>query len=333
MQATQYLKAPASFPTGPIVAASGQDRFLKQMVIAAVCELVLGSAGDDELGLKRISGKTADLAGVLDELLMVSMWSPRQVVLVDDADEFVTRCRSGLEQYLERPAKKSVLLLDVKTWPATTRLAKKTAAIGLPVDCSTLKPAEAVTYLGELCRQRHDKKIDRQAAQILVELAGTDLGLLDQELAKLAAFVGTQPGIDASAVKTLVGGWKAETTWKMLDEVRAGRLAEALQLLDKLLHANEPPLKLMGGINHSFRPLALATELSRQGTPLPAALAEAGVKYQVNEAVACLRRIGRARAERIFQSLLRADLDLKGGSVLPERLLMERLIVHLSGRM
>lgn len=332
MNATEFLNSPADHKIGPIVALFGSERFLKQAVLQAVCELVLGSANDDELGLKRIPAKGADLARVTDELLTVSMWSPRQVVLVEDADDFVTAFRAGLEQYLERPAKKSVLVLDVLKWPSNTRLAKKTASIGLPVDCAPLKPAELPAYLAEICRKRHGKKIDRQAVQLMVELAGTNLGLLDQELGKLAAFVGNQPGIDASAVQTLVGGWKAETTWKMLDAVRSGQVGVALALLDKLLLAGEHPLKLMGGINFSYRPLAQAAELSRQGMPLAAALSEAGVKpFQINEAAAYLRRIGRARAEKIYQWLQRADLDLKGGSVLPERVIMERLMLQLAG--
>src|SRR5690606_30795737 len=142
---------------------------------------------------------------VVDSLLTISMWSPRQMVLVEDADEFVTNYREGIERYLERPAKKSVLVLEVKSWPSNTRLAKKAAAIGLPLDCAPLKGAELLGWLSEQCRAKHGKKIDRAAAQLLVELAGTELGLLDQELAKLAAFVGQAPDIGSEVVEKLVG--------------------------------------------------------------------------------------------------------------------------------
>ena len=45
-----------------------------------------------------------------------------------DADEFVTKYRGPLEKYFEKPARKSVLVLNVKTWAKTTRLAKQVAA-------------------------------------------------------------------------------------------------------------------------------------------------------------------------------------------------------------
>lgn len=332
MQATVFLKAPEKQPTGPAVVLYGGERFLKQECLKVVTRLVLGGDGD-ELALTKLPGASVDLKTVVDTLLTVSMWSPRQLVLVEDADDFVSTYRDGLEKYLERPAKKSVLVLDVKSWPSNTRLAKKVTSVGLPLECASLKGAELSTCLTEMARSRHGKKLDRAAAQLLVELAGSELGLLDQELAKLAAYVGDNPAIDAAAVEKLVGGWKTETTWKMLDAVRDGQLGTALELLDKLLTSGEHPLKLLGGINFVYRPIARATELSRQGIPLAEALTQAGVKpFTIQPVTAYLRRVGRPRAERLLGWLEQADLDLKGASQLPDRAIVERLLVQLSGK-
>ena len=332
MLAIDYLDAPAKHQTGPIVVVYGKERFLKLEAIKQVAKGVLGPDADD-LGLTRLPGQDADLKTVVDSLLTVSMWNPRQVVLVEDADEFVSNFREGLEAYLGRPAKKSVLILDVKSWPSTTRLYKKVVAVGLPLDCGELKGAALLNWIAKACHNRHGKKIDRQAIGLLVELAGTELGLIDQELAKLAAYVGAAPSIDTTAVEKLVGGWKTETTWKMLDAVRDGQMSIAWELLDKLLTAGEPSLRLLGGVNYTFRPLGKATELSRQGKPLPEALAAGGVKpFNVQQMIPYLKRIGRPRAERILTCLLAADLDLKGASALPDRIIVERLLAQLAGK-
>jgi DNA polymerase III subunit delta len=331
MHTTAWLKDPSAQNIGPVAVLYGAERFLKQHALEELRRQILGP-DDDEVAVTRFAGETIDLRSVVDALLTVSMWSPRQIVLVEDADDFVSNFRDGLEKYLDRPAKKSVLILDVKSWPASTRLAKKTLQIGLPLDCNALKPAELTAWLVDWCKRRYERKIGRDAAQRMIELAGTSFGLLDQELAKLTSYVGEAGTIDTGTVEKLVGGWKAETTWKMLDAVRDGRIDLALPMLDKLLVAGEHPLKLLGGINYVFRPLVQATEISRRGTALNAALAQAGVKsFQLAAFEQYLRRIGRVRAEKIGHFLLQADLDAKGAGNLPDRVGMERLLVQLAG--
>ena len=260
------------------------------------------------------------------------MWGDRRLVLVDDADDFVSKHRAALEKYLQQPAKKSILVLDVKSWPKNTRLAKAVAKIGLDIECKALSGRELSNWLTEVCEEEHGKQISRDAIALLVELAGVDLGLLDQELSKLVAYVGDAKRIGADDVRALVGGWKAETTWTMLDAVRDGRLGTALTCLDKLLVAGEAPQRILGGISFVFRRVAQATEISRQGVPLNAALRQAGVfPRDVGPSEAYLRRIGRRRAEQIYPLLLTADGDLKGSSRAPLRLQLERLLIELSG--
>jgi DNA polymerase-3 subunit delta len=97
--------------------------------------------------------------------------------------------------------------------------------------------------------------------------------------------------------------------------------------------AGEPALKILGGMTFVFRKLARAVELSQQGTTLASALQQAGVfPKEVSNCERYLRRIGRAKAERLLQCLLEADGNLKGGNRLPERLQLERLLVQLRGQ-
>lgn len=333
MHATAFLKAPDKQPTGPVVALFGKQRYLKHAALAALSQVVLGGEEDDDISRTQFAGKDLELKTVLDELSTVSMWGDKRLVVIDEADEFVTANRPALENYVQNPAKKSVLVLDVKTWSKTTRLAKAVAKMGLAIDCSELSGGELVRWLSESAQTQHGKTLRRDAAALMVELAGNELGLLEQELAKLAAYVGDKDLIDAESVSSLVGGWKAETTWAMVDALRGGNLGLAIKHLDKLLTGGEAPQRILGGLNFVFRKLAQATEAARQGINLNLALKQTGVfPRDINGSAQYLRRIGRPRAERLFNRLLQADSDMKGGSRLNERMQLERLLVDLSGK-
>ena len=330
MHAVDFLKDPAKHETGPMAVVYGAQRYLKQAAFAALAKHVLGE--QDDPAVVRFDGKMADWKTVSDELLMVSMWGDRKLVVVEDADDFVTKNRPLLEKYLEKPAKKSVVVLDLKSFPANTKLAKAVAKLGLPIECSELKGAALERWLADTASQKYGKKLPRDAASLIPELAGNDLALLDQELSKLASYVGDRPQIAAEDVAKLVGGWRAQTTWEMIDALQDGQLGIALHHLDKLLAAGHAPQMVLGGITHVYRKLAAATELSRQGMNLNAALKQAGVFWSsIDPSARYLKRIGRPRAERFHELLLAADAGMKGSSRLPERVILESLLVQLSG--
>ena len=205
------------------------------------------------------------------------MFASSRLVVVEDADDFVTKYRELLEAYCLKPASRSVLVIDCKSWKSNTRLAKKIAESGLELDCGELAAGPLQKWIVDYTAAEHGKQINRDSASLLVELAGTGLGQLSQELAKLASFVGDRPQIKTDDVRQLVGGWRAEETWTMTNAVRDGNPELALTCLSKLLHAGEAAPKILGGLIYVFKKFAIATEISRRKIPLPVALKEAGV--------------------------------------------------------
>lgn len=333
MHATDFLKEPETHAHVGVAVLCGPETHLRSQARKALTAMLCGDAGDDsDLGLTVFNGKDADYKSVSDELLTVSMFGDQRVVVIEDADDFVSKNRAQLERYVEKPARKATLILDVKSWPKNTKLAKKVVTSkGLTIECTELSGAALQRWVTELASE-YEKKISRDAVAVLVQLAGSSLGLLRQEVEKLANYVGDLDRITPEDVRTLVGGWKADTTWTMLNAARDGQIDDALECLDKLLAAGEAPQRILGGINHTFRKIAHATESSRAGKPLSAAIKDAGVFFRETSAVErYLRKIGRPQAELILHRLAKADRNMKGGSRMPDRFQLEQLLIALSG--
>jgi DNA polymerase-3 subunit delta len=122
----------------------------------------------------------------------------------------------------------------------------------------------------------------------------------------------------------------------MLDTALDGDAGGAMLHLERLLAAGEQPIAVLGQISASLRRLAAATRLVLQAEAagrkiaLPEALERAGLRpFLLSKAERQLRRLGRHRGARLYRWLLEADLDLKGASAVPPRLILERLIVRL----
>jgi DNA polymerase III subunit delta len=330
MHATEILSAKETFSSVPVIVLYGTERYLKLEVL----KKIPGCHGEQEsdASLTRVAGKDADFRNLMTELMTVSMFGDQRIVLVEDADEFVTAHRPALEKYVARPAKSSILILDMKTFQKTTKLFKAVESVGLAVECSELTGAVLIKWIRRIAEDEYGKTLDRDAAALVVQLAGDSLGLLQQEIGKLASLVGDSPAITTDDVTRVVGGWRLETTWEMLAAVRDNHVDKAIDTLDHLILAGEAPQRVLGATTYTFRKLAEATEAARTGTPLAEALRRAGVRpADAAPTEQYLRRMGYERASRILQWLAEADHDMKGGSRVDPKILLERLFMRLSG--
>jgi len=335
LHVTEFLLNPTQSEFGPVVVLHGDDRYMKQEAIKAIEPIVLGE--EEDTSITRFDGKRLqnDLSpsALFDELKTVSMWGDKRLVIVDEAEKFVTAYRARLEKYLEAPSKSSLLILDVRSWSKATRLAKLVAKIGLDLECKELKGVQLAKWISDTAGQVHQKQISRDAALLLIEMVGSQCGQIHQELEKLSTFVGDQPRISPDDIRAVVGGWKAETTWAMTGAIRDGNIGNALSYLDNLLVAGEAPQKILGGLTFVWRKYFKAAQLAVQGIPLKQALKEAGVfPRDIDPSDRYLRRLSRQRAEKISHWLLETDLNLKGNSRLAPRLELERLLFLLSGK-
>ena len=352
LHATEYLKQPAKFPPKPVCVLFGGDAFLKSQAFRQLRKALLDGAGgktsvagrstddtaDAEFSLTRFDGNQATFPIVLRELAMMTMFGDGQrVVVVEDADAFVTRFRGEWEEYAAAPSRTSTLILLVGTFPANTRLYKIVESSGLLVDCAPLGEKAIPQWLVGWTLTAHRLHCDIAAAELLVDLVGTELGLLDQELSKLALVVEKGGKLTAATVQDNVGSWRTRTTWEMLDLALAGNVPEAIRQLDMLLQAGENPVGVLAQVAFSLRRLAAATQLildaEQQGKriPLTAALEQTGInRFFLQKSETQLKRLGRHRGAKLLDWLLKADLDLKGDSRVSPRILIEQLILKIA---
>src|SRR6516162_920942 len=103
MDSLAFLQRTPAGPPQPIYVLHGDEDFLKRQVLAAVRQRLLGD-DPDSMGFSTLAGETATFAGVHDDLETLPFLSARRLVVVEQADPFVTKYRAALEGYLAKPA-------------------------------------------------------------------------------------------------------------------------------------------------------------------------------------------------------------------------------------
>jgi DNA polymerase-3 subunit delta len=315
----------------PYYFLTGDEEFLKRQVVAKLRALIFGADGD-EFGLSTHTGDKAVFATIRNELETSPFLSPRRLVVIEQADLFVTNYRAALEKYVTEPVPTATLVLAVKSLPATTHLAKLVDSAATVV-CK----APAAYKLPQWCvgwaASQHQKKLALPAAQLLVDLTGPEMGLLDQELTKLAVYVGASPSIETADVDKLVGRSREEETFKIFEAIGSGQMGAALAILDDLFDQGDDAHRILGAFSYQLRRLAQIARLNEGGSSLVAAFEQLKIHlFQRPKYDQQLRHLGPARIHQLYTWLLETDLGLKGFSQLPPRTLMERLAVRLAQR-
>ncbi len=328
MEVELFLKNQAKFEVQPVYVITGSEDFLRRKAGAVLKSKILND--NIELGLASFIGDKSSFAEVREEITTLSFFGGKRMAWVEQADDFVSKNRSSLEKYVQAPSSNGVLILETSSWPSNTKLAKMLGKDSL-ITCEAPTRKDAlVSWCIQQAKNSHGKPIANDAASLLVELIGSDLGRLDQEIAKLSCFAFDNPTINVSDVDKLVGLGHVETVWILFDYIGQGNQKEAFKLLFELFEQGEDPMKILGAFSAQLRKLASAGRLVIQGKPMAFAIEKAGFfNFTRTGAETQLRKLGRKKIVQVLSWLTETDLGMKGGSQIPPRALIERLLTRL----
>ena len=313
----------------PVYAIVGQDRFLRRAALTPVLR-DLGD-GADSLGPTRVDGAETELADVLDEVRTLSLLGDRRIVIVDDADSFISDNRKQLEKYCSSPSETSALILICNSLPRNQRLYKIINQHGRVIVCEAPKPWAIAGWISSRARETYGKRVSAPCATALREHTGDSLGALDSELAKLAAFVGSRAEITPADVDALVGQHREEKVFAVMDAMSAGDTGKALERWEQVWATDRAaPGRAIAGLAWGVRQLFEARRDMDKGVPV-AALAK---RMHTNDTAALQRRLKRVSIQRLenqLSDLCAADHAVKVG-LSTVNIAVEKFIVTHSRR-
>lgn len=310
----------------PVYALVGADAFLQLQALANIIRAM-------PKGIQRndFDGERAELSAVLDELRSFSMFGPGKVVVVTSADAFLTRYREQLETYVEKPSSSATLVLRLNSLPANQRIYKAIAKVGKVESCEP--PKDLARWAIDRGQSTHGIALQTDAARLLADMIGDDMGRLDNELAKLALTVdGTK--VAAADVAAGVAFQREREMSELTAAVASGKSAEAIRRWRQLLQADpSSEFRAVTWLTIWATNVRKALAMRRSGMA-PPAIAQAlrlwprDTQQAFFETAASIGETGAARAVR---ELAEVDLHSKSG-VGSAATNVERFILSLAVR-
>ena len=276
------------------------------------------------------SGSRAVITDILDELRILPFLAQKRVVIVKDADKFVSDNRSLLEDYFDNPCITGVLVLTVSTWPASTKLAKKLSPEGKLINVTSPKawqlPARLVGYAADA----HKKKIGKDAAELVVELTGDNLARLYGEIDKLAIYVGSKDSISICDVESLIGHNRFFSAFEVIDCCLTGQVEKAVgRLRDMFAKDREAEYTVIGAFAYHIRRMFNAKVMLEKGQRTDAIAQQINIRSHKEQFFSQVRSLSLHRIGSLIEKLANIDYAVKTGRAKVQEE-MEDLVLRLA---
>lgn len=312
----------------PVVVVTGGDDTLRS---AAVREVVADALGGDDpsLAVADFGGDDYEVAAVVDAARTPPFLSERRVVVARDVGRFGADELAPLIGYLADPLDTTTLVLVAGGGRLSSRLTKAAKEAGGRTVATDVPTGRG---RGEWLTRRLKEApvtLDAPARELVDRHLGEDLGRLPGLLDVLVAVHGQGARLGPDDVAPLLGEAGSVAPWDLTDAIDAGRTADALEALHRMLGAGgRHPLQLLATLHGHYTAML---RLDGAAVGPDEAADRLGIHpFRARKALEQGRRLGSEGVHRAIRLLAQADLDLKGESGLPPEVVLDVLVARLS---
>ena len=239
-----------------VYAFFGEEDRLKEEAVAALTKHVVEPDFAD-FDMEALDAGTHTADDILASLAQAPFGSERRFVVVKGMELWRERGKSGdaerLAEGLSRQPDATCLVLVVaaedeeerRKTAVTTKLDNAVKKFGAMVACRGLKGDALLAWVNGRVKQE-GKRIDSGAAEQLIENAGTEMLVLEQEIIKLVCYCGDREMITSRDVGMVVAASPEDVMFTTVEAITKRQTDRALLLLAEL-HRYDPKPQAVAG--------------------------------------------------------------------------------------
>ncbi len=314
----------------------GPDGFSRNEKIAELKNSV-GDPTTADFNIVTLDGHTLKLGEIQHHAGTIPFLAAKRLVIVTGYLKTLsdkTEAQQALIAYITQlPPTTDLVLVESETLPASH-----------PVLKAANKAKATITHFAGLTKSNlypwiiervtaQQNTIEPKATELLAQLVGPNLHLLNNEIEKLALYVNGERPITKADVELLVPYTEEADRFGMSNAIGQRNAQRAYDQLHKDLDDGKNPMAILGGIAAQIRALLEVKDMAERGmTPKDIAQAKGwrsdyAAKMRLREAA----NFSIARLEQILDMLLEFDLAIKTGRM-SNQLALDILIARLCAR-
>ena len=314
----------------------GEEAYLKKNYSDKITAKITDK--DDIFAYSKFSFN-CELQDVYDAVMQIPITSDRKCVVLEDYD-FENCPKSDFDRLLELVSEIPDTATLIMRFDAikieskkNQKLSKLVAAIekngGIAVKLDQRKPPELAKMLVAGALKR-GSKMDLSTAKYLIETAGSDINLLQNELLKLCAFkkggIITKQTVYEVSVKTI-----ESSVYNLSKNILACNIEQSLSTLSELYFMRIEPMVIlytMAGVYIDMFRVYSAKSVGGGIDDVKRVYGYKGKEFLLDKAAAGLRNFDFKKLSLSLKAIAKADNSLKSFGA-DDRIVLEELIIRL----
>jgi DNA polymerase-3 subunit delta len=313
----------------PLYLLVGPERYLRRVAVREITDAALSATLIREFNESSFSLLTDSVQSAIAAAEQLPMMSERRVVRVRDFGRLRDADEDVLIAYLGNPSPVTVMIFTADDLDKRKKSTKALLDACTVLDFSPLKDSEAKAWAKPYLKSLKSA-VDDQVLSEIINLVGTDVQTLANELDKLASAAIDSGRITMELVDELIGRSRELSNFELGNHLLANNRKRAMETLHRLLDDGAEPVMLIGLIAGNYHRLALGKHLLSRGGREEVFRNISMPPFKRDAYIATLQRCDAKKIARGIQLTAAADLAIKTSQATP-RLQLEMLVCELSG--
>lgn len=309
------LKQIADGPLPRVILVHGPEIIYHDRIYAALKERSLEDGLGDWNWSVFHGNKEFELEPLLMELGMVAWGNSPKIVVLKEGDLISAASMEKLAHWLEQNPEANCLALFLDKVDNRLKYLKILRNFALEFNCEPIEGEELLRYVVDFCTEQ-GKAMKRATAVIFLERVGSNLLVVHNELEKLFAWTNGREEImpaDIGKISCLSPGQIANhTVFQMTDFIVQKRRQQALDVLELLISAGEPPFRILPLIERQLR-LVLAAKTCTNNLDEAAKQMGETNSYALKKIQPYSKKFSLDEIFAGFTAILHADREMKLG--------------------
>lgn len=304
----------------------GEEKYLLQQYKSRL-EKALVPEGDT-MNFSAFQGKKTEPREVIDLAETMPFFADRRVIFLEDTGFFKNQCQE-LPEYLAQMPEYLCMVFVEDQVDKRSRMYKAVKKYGRIVEFGQQDSGTLIKWILGILK-REGKKITQRDMELFLQMTGTDMGNIENELEKLLSYTMGKEVISREDIQAVCSSQISNHIFDMLRAVTEKRQKRALDLYYDLLALKEPPMRILFLLARQFNMIWQVKELEKEGYDQARIAKRTGLQpFVVRNYSAYGRKYRAEELEAIVQECVDTEEKVKTGRI-TDILSVELLLIKFS---